>query len=84
VADLVLKKESLVEERRLESVSAATNLPPPQEFYLMLLEDKRPAHLKPLGEVRDEIEKDLLAEEKGRLEQQWLDRLKKKTFLRYF
>jgi hypothetical protein len=84
VTDPVLKKESLVEERRFDSGSAATNLPPPQEFYLMLVEDKHPAHLKPLAEVRDEIEKDLVAEERSRLEKQWIDRLRKKTFVRYF
>lgn len=84
VTDPVSKKVSLVEERRFESGSAATNLPPPQEFYLMLVEDKRPAHLKPLGEARDEIEKELVADERRRLETQWIERLKKKTFVRYF
>jgi hypothetical protein len=83
LVDPVLKKETLVEEKRFESGSA-TNLPPPQEFYLMLVEDKHPAHLKPLAEVREEIERDLVAEEKRRLELQWIDRLKKKTFVRYF
>ena len=33
----------MAEERRFESASAVTNLPPPMEFYLMLVEDKRPA-----------------------------------------
>ena len=41
VADATLKKELLTEERRFDSASAATNLPPPIEFYLMLVEDKR-------------------------------------------
>jgi parvulin-like peptidyl-prolyl isomerase len=83
-ADPVSKKESLVEEKRFDSGAAATNLPPPQEFYLMLVEDKRPAHLKPLAEARDEIEKDLVAEERTRLEKLWIERLRKKTFVRYF
>jgi hypothetical protein len=34
VADTVLKKETMVEERRFESAAAATNLPPPMEFYM--------------------------------------------------
>jgi molybdopterin-biosynthesis enzyme MoeA-like protein len=84
VVDPVLKKESLVEERRFEGGLAPTNLPPQQEFYLMLVEDKRPAHLKSLADVREEIEKDLVADEKRRLETQWIERLKKKTFVRYF
>jgi peptidyl-prolyl cis-trans isomerase SurA len=84
VVDPVLKKEKLAEERRFESASSLTNLPPPQEFYIMLVEDKRPAHFKSVNEVRDQIEKDLLAQEQGRIEKQWVERLKKKTFVRYF
>jgi len=84
VTDPVLKKESLVEERRFTSPAALTNLPPPQEFYLMLVEDKRPAHLKPLADVREEIEKDLKVEEEKRLQKQWIERLKEKVFVRYF
>jgi peptidyl-prolyl cis-trans isomerase SurA len=84
VVDPASKKEKLTEERRFESASAATNLPPPQEFNIMLVEDKRAAHFKSVNEVRDQIEKDLLAQEQGRLEKQWIERLKKKTFVRYF
>jgi len=82
--DAALKKEVLVEERRFENAAAVTNLPPPAEFYLMLVEDKRPARFKALTEVRDQIEKDMLAQERNRLEKQWIDKLKKKTFVRVF
>lgn len=83
-ADSVLKKEILVEERQFETASAATNLPPPIEFYLMLVEDKRPTRFKTLTEVREQIEKDLLAQERTRLEKAWIEKLKKKTFVRVF
>jgi parvulin-like peptidyl-prolyl isomerase len=56
----------------------------PESVYLMLVEQTRPAHTRPLGEVRDEIEKNLRTEEQARLEKQWIDGLKKKTFIRYF
>ncbi len=82
--DTVLNKEVVLEERPLNGASSATNLPPPMEFYLMLVEDKRPERFKALTEVREQIEKDLLAQEKTRLEKQWIDRLKKKTFVRVF
>ena len=82
--DLVSKKESLVEERKFDSVEAAASLPTPKRFYLMLLEEKRSAHVKPLSEVQDEIEKVLLTQERTRLQKQYVDRLKKKTFVRYF
>lgn len=52
--------------------------------YLFLLEEKRTSHHRPLNEVRDEIEANLVKEERDRLEQEWLKRLKKKTFVRYF
>jgi parvulin-like peptidyl-prolyl isomerase len=84
VADGATKKETLEEERRLDSASAITNVPPPVEFYLLLVEDKRPSRFKTLVEVREKIEQDLLATEQTRLEKQWVDRLKKKTFVRVF
>jgi parvulin-like peptidyl-prolyl isomerase len=83
-ADKVLNKHILAEERRFETASAATNLPPPMEFYLMLVEDKQPQRFKTLVEVRNQIEKDLLAQEQKRVEKQWVDKLKKKTFVRVF
>jgi len=52
--------------------------------YLMLVEDARISHFKPLAEVREQIERSLVLDERKRLEQQWMDRLKKKTFVRYF
>jgi parvulin-like peptidyl-prolyl isomerase len=78
------KKEKVVEERRAGTGLSLTNLPAPVEFYLMLVEDKRPSSYKPLVDVRDQIEKDLQAEEKTRLEKQWVLKLKKKTFIRIF
>jgi peptidyl-prolyl cis-trans isomerase SurA len=52
--------------------------------YLMLVEDTRPEHIRPLTEVRAKIEADLLNLEKNRLQKQWIERLRKKTFVRYF
>jgi peptidyl-prolyl cis-trans isomerase SurA len=56
----------------------------PEACYLMLVEQRRPAHVRPLVEVQDEIERALLAQEHARLEKQYVDRLRKKTFVRYF
>jgi len=56
----------------------------PEAVYVMLVEQKRPAHAKSLGEVRDEIEHLLLSQERERLQKQWIERLKKKTFVRYY
>jgi peptidyl-prolyl cis-trans isomerase SurA len=56
----------------------------PSAYYIILVEGKRPAHHKPISEVRDEIERNLLNQEQARLEKAWLERLKSKAFIRYF
>jgi parvulin-like peptidyl-prolyl isomerase len=52
--------------------------------WLIQMEEKNPAHTKPLSEVRDQIEKNLLQDEQKRLEAQWIERLKKKTYIKSF
>jgi parvulin-like peptidyl-prolyl isomerase len=52
--------------------------------YILQAEDVKHAQMKSLGEVRDQIEGALKLEERARLEKQWLAKLKKKTFVRYF
>jgi parvulin-like peptidyl-prolyl isomerase len=56
----------------------------PSGVYLMLVEQTEPAHVRSLSEVRDEIETTLKTEETKRLRQQFVDRLRKKSFIRYF
>ncbi len=56
----------------------------PGAYYIMLVEDRHPAHVKPLKEVRDEIEVTLRTQLQKQLEQQWIAQLKKKTFIRLF
>jgi parvulin-like peptidyl-prolyl isomerase len=55
----------------------------PDAVYLMYVEDKKSAHPRALSEVRNDIEQTLRAKEQARLEKQWIDGLKKKTFIRY-
>lgn len=54
------------------------------ECYVLMVDEVSTAHYRSLGEVRDVIEKSLLDNERKRLEKQWIDRLKKKTFVQYF
>jgi len=56
----------------------------PGALYLLLVEDKRTSHVRPLSEVRDEIERTMLTAERARLQKQWIARLRKKTFVLYF
>lgn len=52
--------------------------------YLMLVEDHAAAQPRPLSEVREDIEKTLLAEERNRLQKQWVDTLRKKGYVRFY
>jgi parvulin-like peptidyl-prolyl isomerase len=78
---------------RKELADVAFNLKPgelsevidtPSALYLMQVEETKLAHVKPLNEVREEIEQVLQTQERARLEKQYVGRLKKKTFFRYF
>jgi parvulin-like peptidyl-prolyl isomerase len=56
----------------------------PEACYIMLVEEVRPAHIKPLTEVRSDIERTLKTEERSRLRKQWIERLKNKSFIEYY
>ncbi len=56
----------------------------PEACYLLHVEEVRSAHVKPLEEVRAGIEKALRTDEQNRLQKQWIDSLKRKTFYRFF
>jgi peptidyl-prolyl cis-trans isomerase SurA len=76
---------------RLSEVAAKLNpgqvsdvIEMPTACYLMKIEDKQSAHTKPLSEVRDDIEKILSNDQRAVLARQWIERMRKKTFVRYF
>ncbi len=56
----------------------------PDGCYIMLVEESRLAHTRPLSEVRPEIETALKGEETKRLHDKWIERLKQKSFVQYF
>jgi peptidyl-prolyl cis-trans isomerase SurA len=56
----------------------------PDTCFIILLEERRPAHFQALSEVRDEIEKTLKANKLADERSKWIERLKKKTFKVYF
>jgi len=56
----------------------------PEDCCIILVEDFQLAHIRPLSEVRDAIEKTLIDQERARLRKKWVDRLKNKSFVRYF
>jgi parvulin-like peptidyl-prolyl isomerase len=56
----------------------------PDTCYLMLVEDKHAARVRPLTEVAVDIEKTLQLKQQAKLQKDWIEGLKKKTFIRYF
>lgn len=56
----------------------------PEAIYIMRVEEKRPAHVRPLSEVRDEIEKIMIGQEQARLQKIYIEKLRQKTYIRYF
>lgn len=56
----------------------------PEAVYIMLVEEARARHTRPLTEVRDEIERGLVSSERARLQKLWIERMRKKAFIRYF
>lgn len=78
---------------RKEFADATANLKPgqrtgvidlPDACFLLQVEEVKAAQVRPLVEVRDEIEKTLLNQERARLQKKYVERLKKKSFVRYF
>jgi peptidyl-prolyl cis-trans isomerase SurA len=80
----VLRKELAEVAFELQPGQRSGVIDTPEACYLMLVEDKRPEHIKPLKEVRDEIERTLMAQESDRAQKQWINRLKQKTYIGYF
>jgi len=56
----------------------------PESCYLLQVEEVKPAHVRPLGEIREDIEKTLRAQKHQQLEREWIETLKKKNFIRIF
>jgi parvulin-like peptidyl-prolyl isomerase len=53
-------------------------------FYLMLVEQKKGGTVKPLKELRKGIEAQLLQVERQKDQQEWLQRLRKKAFVKIY
>ena len=78
----VLRKELADIAFALKPGQISNVIETPEACYIMLVDEKRPAHVKPLGDVRSEIEQTLRAQQQSQLEKQWIEQLKIKAFIR--
>jgi len=53
-------------------------------YYILQVDDVKPAHTKPLAEVRDEVEKILLEQQRTKMQEQWVKELRAKAYIRLF
>ena len=80
----VLRKDLADVAFTLKAGQMSNPIETPDAVYLLKVEETRPAHVRPLNQVRNDIEQTLRTQEQARLEKQWIGELKRKTFIRYF
>lgn len=80
----VLRKEFAAATAGLKPGQRTGVIDLPDACFILQVEEIKPAQLRPLTEVREEIEKTLLSQERARLQKKYVERLKKKAFVRYF
>ena len=51
-------------------------------FYILYVEARKNSSVKPLGEVRDEIELNLMQQERMKVQQRWLDTMRQKAYIK--
>jgi parvulin-like peptidyl-prolyl isomerase len=51
-------------------------------FYILMVEARKNASLKPMTEVREEIEKSLIQKERMKAQQRWIDGLRQKAYIK--
>ena len=53
-------------------------------LYLLMVEERKESFTKPITDVRQELERRLSADEKQKLQQQWIEGLRKKAYIKMF
>jgi peptidyl-prolyl cis-trans isomerase SurA len=70
--------------RSLQSGQCSGVIEAGDTFWIVQVEQVKPSHYKTLSEVRSDIEATLKVQERNRLQKQWVNRLRAKSFVRYF
>ena len=51
-------------------------------YYILMVDARRSASVKPMSDVRDEIEKNLIQQERMKVQQRWLETLRRKAYIK--
>jgi peptidyl-prolyl cis-trans isomerase SurA len=62
----------------------STVIPTDDGFYMLRVEDVKRSRVQPISEAHDQIEKTLLLEERQKLQQDWIDGLRTKAYIKMF
>ncbi|MEO6035773.1 MAG: peptidylprolyl isomerase [Verrucomicrobiota bacterium] len=79
-----LKKELVDVAFSLKAGERSKVIEFPEACFLLQVDEVHLAHVRTLDEVREDVEKTLKDQESARLRKKWIDRLKAKSFVRYF
>jgi peptidyl-prolyl cis-trans isomerase SurA len=55
-----------------------------EDIFILLVEEKRSAGIRPISAVRPQIERHLLSQMAKKAEENWLQRLRRNAYIRYF
>jgi len=53
-------------------------------YYILQVDDVKAAHTIPLADVRDDIEKTLLQQQRAKMQEDWVKDLREKAYIRLF
>ncbi len=55
-----------------------------EQIFILYVEDKRDEGIQPISEVRDRIEEILVSQLERQAQQQWIERLRREAYIRYY
>lgn len=53
-------------------------------YYILKVSERKAAYTKPMNDVRPDLEKKLMSDERARMQEQWLNSLREKAFIKMF
>jgi parvulin-like peptidyl-prolyl isomerase len=79
-----MRKEIAAVAFEMEVGETSNLIKTPNAIFIVRVEEKEDEHVQALSEVRDAIERDLRGEQTAARRKQWIDGLRKKSFVRTF